>query len=391
MAPGDRQAFNDFLQRAFASGTGQSCEITLSGPGAEPVVVRVEGARSADGQECRIVLVDITEGRQAMAGVRASEAALSGIFNLAAVGIAQADPQTGRWLRVNRKMCEITGYSEGELLQMRIVEITHPDDWSRDLEEFQRVVRGEAPSYRLEKRYLRADGAVIWVNVNMMVIRDASGQPERTVATIEDITERKAAEAQAHLQTSRLGLALDAAEMVTWELDLATGRLSYSDNLLRMSGRVDAAPYVTLDAFVQQLHPDDQARATAALERAVQAGEPFECDYRVRVADGSWHWLLGKGKGVAGPDGQVVQVLGVSFDITARRLAEEQAQRWQRVFDNAEFGLAYANVADNTLLEVNGAFARQRGYTQAEMVGAPIGPVLRAGGPRGDAAADSGH
>ena len=77
---------------------------------------------------------------------------------------------------------------------MRIPEITHPDDRQQDWELFQRVVRGEAPDYRLEKRYVRKDGSIAWVNVNMTVIRDAAGQPLRTMATIEDISERKRAE-----------------------------------------------------------------------------------------------------------------------------------------------------------------------------------------------------
>jgi PAS domain S-box-containing protein len=116
------------------------------------------------------------------------------VFQLASIGMAQADPQTGQWLRVNQKMCAITGYSAAELLRMRVSELTHPDDRQKDGEEFARVVRGEAPDYRLEKRYVRKDGAVAWVNVNMTVIRDAAGQPVRTITTIEDITERKQAE-----------------------------------------------------------------------------------------------------------------------------------------------------------------------------------------------------
>jgi PAS domain S-box-containing protein len=123
-----------------------------------------------------------------------SEEQLRAMFDLVSIGMAQADPRTGQWLRVNQKMCAITGYSAAELLRMRVPEITHPDDRQKDWEKFQQVVRGEAPDYRLEKRYLRKDGAVAWVNVNMTVIRDAAGQPVRTLAVIEDITERKQAE-----------------------------------------------------------------------------------------------------------------------------------------------------------------------------------------------------
>ena len=140
------------------------------------------------------------------AALQASEAQFRAIFETAAIGMAQADPTTGRWVRVNQRMCEITGYSADELLAMRVPEITHPDDRQLDWELFERVVRGEAPKYRLEKRYLRKDGSTAWVNVNMTVIRDASGTPVRTVAAIEDIGERKRAEEERDITVRLLRL-----------------------------------------------------------------------------------------------------------------------------------------------------------------------------------------
>jgi PAS domain S-box-containing protein len=125
-----------------------------------------------------------------------SERRFQAMFNVASIGIAQADPETGRWLRVNPKMCEITGYTAAELCQLRIPEITHPEDRDRDWEAFTRVVRGEVPSYRIEIRYIRKDGAVVWVSINMTVIRDNEGRPVQTMTTIEDITERRRSEAE---------------------------------------------------------------------------------------------------------------------------------------------------------------------------------------------------
>ena len=134
---------------------------------------------------------DITTKMKEREALRESEAQFRAMFGVASIGMAQADPQTGQWLRVNQKMCAITGYTAEEMLKARFLDITHPEDRKKDWEAFQRVVRGEAPDYRLEKGYIRKDGSVIWVNVNATVIRDAAGQPIRTMATIEDITERR--------------------------------------------------------------------------------------------------------------------------------------------------------------------------------------------------------
>jgi PAS domain S-box-containing protein len=140
------------------------------------------------------IIRDITDRKRAEEALRQSEEQFRAIFEVAAIGIAQADIRTGQYLRVNQKLCAITGYSAAELLQLRFSEVTHPDDQPSDWEAFQRVVRGEQPDYRMEKRYVRKDGALVWVNVNMTIVRDAAGQPVRTVTTIEDITGRKLAE-----------------------------------------------------------------------------------------------------------------------------------------------------------------------------------------------------
>jgi PAS domain S-box-containing protein len=137
---------------------------------------------------------DITERKQADLALRESEEQFRAMFETASIGMAQADPTTGQWLRVNRKMCEITGYRYAEMLSMRISEITHPEDRHRDWKAFQNVVSGKSENYRLEKRYIRKDASIVWVSVNMTVIRDSTGQPRRTMATIEDITERKRTE-----------------------------------------------------------------------------------------------------------------------------------------------------------------------------------------------------
>jgi PAS domain S-box-containing protein len=121
------------------------------------------------------------------------------IFELAGVGMAQADPSTGRLLRVNPEMCEIVGHSKEELLRMTFLDITHPEDRDEDLEHFRRMTNGDIPEYEYEKRYVRKDGSVVWARTKARIIRDEAGRPLRTVASIHDITERKRAEEKLHI------------------------------------------------------------------------------------------------------------------------------------------------------------------------------------------------
>jgi PAS domain S-box-containing protein len=168
---------------------------------------------------------DVTERKLAEEALRQNEEQFRAIFETASVGMAQADPRTGRWLRVNGRMCAITGYSAEELLGMRLSDVTHPDDRQLDWEAFQRVVRGEASDYRLEKRYLRKDGSVAWVNVNMTVLRDAAGEPVRTVGVIEDISERKRAEEALRASEERRHRLFDEATEGIVLLDATTGEI----------------------------------------------------------------------------------------------------------------------------------------------------------------------
>lgn len=139
----------------------------------------------------------------ASAAVQESEVRFRSLFNQAAVGMAMLDEQ-GHWLLVNQRLCEITGYTRDELLGIDYQTITHPDDLDEDQAQGQRLVAGEIDSYRLEKRYIRKDGRVVWVLHSVGCIRAPAATPPRFVSVIEDISERKAAEAAVHRITTSL-------------------------------------------------------------------------------------------------------------------------------------------------------------------------------------------
>lgn len=121
------------------------------------------------------------------------------LFDIAPVGMAIVDPRDGRLLHVNDKYCEITGYSRLELREKTVFDLTHPDDRSNNQAVHLRVIHGETPQYRNEKRYLRKDGRAVWVRVNAVLLRDSSGQPVQGLGVIEDITEYKSTEAALEL------------------------------------------------------------------------------------------------------------------------------------------------------------------------------------------------
>lgn len=137
---------------------------------------------------------DVTERKQAEEALRESERTLGAIFEQAAVGVALIESHSGKLLRMNKKYCEIVGYSCGELLSLDFMRITHPDDLQEDLGNLRLLLDGKIREYSMNKRYFRKDGSVVWVNLAVSAMWKTGDEPRNHIAVIENITERKRAE-----------------------------------------------------------------------------------------------------------------------------------------------------------------------------------------------------
>jgi diguanylate cyclase (GGDEF)-like protein/PAS domain S-box-containing protein len=136
------------------------------------------------------IVRDVTQARIMRAKLRASEELFRTTVDNAPVGIAIVGPD-GRWLRVNRILCQLTGYSEDELVGKSFDSISHPDDLKSDLEQRRLLMEGKISSYEIEKRLIRADGETLWGLVAVSLVRSPEGAPVRLVCQMLDITQRK--------------------------------------------------------------------------------------------------------------------------------------------------------------------------------------------------------
>jgi PAS domain S-box-containing protein len=135
----------------------------------------------------------VTQRSRLDAEKRETQARFEATFEQAAVGLAHVAPD-GRWLRVNRKLCDTLGYSRDDLRRKTFQEITHPDDLEADVAYVARLLSGEIPSYAMEKRYVRADGGTVWVQLTVSLVRDDAGRPDYFISVVEDIDRRKSVE-----------------------------------------------------------------------------------------------------------------------------------------------------------------------------------------------------
>ena len=249
-------------------------------------------------------------------------------FEQAAIGIAHLTLGED-WISVNQRYCEITGYTREEILALRAEDFTHPDDVAPSLDFLRRIRSGELAEYKIEKRYIRKDGRLIWVNLTVSTVRSVSGDPMYIVAFIEDITERREAQTEASRSVSLLRATLESTADGILVVDLQGNILNFNQKMADMFE-------IPAEVFGSG---DDQRAINAALEKLVYPDEfmtkvielqrhPDEASYDVlELKDGRTFERYSQPQRINDvPVGRVW-----SFrDVTARRRAEEQAHALAR-------------------------------------------------------------
>jgi hypothetical protein len=271
----------------------------------------------------RRLLSESSERRQeAEVARRESEQRFLATFEQAAVGIALVAPD-GHLLRVNRKLCDITGFSRDELQGRTFQDITHPEDLDADLSRVHEMLAGEIETYALEKRYIHKGGAVVWVNITVALVRRGDGTPDYFISVIEDIQARKAAEAALVASETKLKEAQRLAGIGHWSWDLRTDRHLWSEDIYHIYGRDPALPPAVYPEVQQYFTAESWARLAATVEQAMKQGVAYECDAEVVRPDGH-RWITARGTATRDESGTVVELHGTVQDITVRKLVEEE-------------------------------------------------------------------
>lgn len=162
----------------------------------------------ADASGLAISVAQLAPVADARLAAEAAEARYRAVFDQAAVGVARL-AFDGTFLEVNQRFCLITGYDEGEVTGRNSAQITHPEDLAWETDETAALIAGETQTYSLERRCIRKDGDVVWVNLTASLVRRPDGAPDYLVAIVEDISERKAAEAAAEAHEEHLRLLIN--------------------------------------------------------------------------------------------------------------------------------------------------------------------------------------
>lgn len=320
-------------------------------------------------ERTRDLQLEIAERKDAEAAMRRSEEQLSSVFENASIGMALVAPD-GRWLKVNRALCDLVGYSPEELAALSFQDITHPDDLPADNEFVRQMLAGEIQTYQMEKRYCHKLKHVIWAQLSVSLVRDAQGQPLHFIAQIQDITERKKSDQALAESEARLRALVEHSSdmIVIVSLD---GRVTYlSPSFQAISGYAPAEMMGT--GFLQLLHPDD---VKAALEQfrdlARHPGQVRRAERRYRHKDGSWMVSDNIAVNLAHVPG-VGGIVTTMRDVTERKRSQQaladSGTRLRALIEHSSDIIAITST-DGRLLYVSPSIKTIAGYEPAELAG----------------------
>lgn len=274
---------------------------------------------------------DVSERMRAESLLRASETRFRQLFDGAVDAVFIHDGR-GRIVDVNRATCESLGYTREELLRMSIrdIEIEVED---RALDAIWQAVEAGG-SLQAEGTHRRKNGSSFPVDVRVIPI--TYDDQSLMFAAARDITVRKQAEAESRLNERRLALALSATEDAVWEYNISTGSMYFSPRWYEMLGYADRQFPMDLETYRMLCHPDDLDRADRHYAEVIGSHQSLrsELEFRMRRADGTWAWLLGRGA-VTERDagGNALVYSGTNSDISRRRQAEQEVSEWKQRYD----------------------------------------------------------
>ena len=206
---------SEALPTAIQEGSWSGELALLDGEGQEiPVSQVIIAHKSADGtvENFSTVMRDIRESKRTEAALQLSEAQATAAFEQAAVGFVEVDMVTKKCVRVNNKFCTMTGYTQAELAEMTVPELTHPDDIAASMQAMKQLYRGEVDSFTLEKRHLRKDGSFFWSETTVYLVKLRGEEAVYSLALIQDISEKKQLEVERIAAEKALNLTQFAVE-----------------------------------------------------------------------------------------------------------------------------------------------------------------------------------
>jgi PAS domain S-box-containing protein len=304
--------------------------------------------------------------------LQASEAQFRRLFEDAVEGIYE-NPPSGGFRLANPAMARILGYSSAvELTSLPPGQVAACYVSPTRRAEFFALLEQQRDHVKdFESEVLRPDGSKIWISENVRAIRDANGQLLYVQGLVTDITARKKAELALRESEDRWRLAVLGINAGIWENNLVTGESFYSDRSKEILGFAAHELSHRREDWVPRIHPDDVHLGRIAMAEHIAGHKPFyHVEHRFRCKDGTYKWILSRGKALLNEAGEPVRVVGVHTDISESRHGEralrESEKRYRRLFLSHPYPMWIYDRESLRFLAVNDAAVTFYGYTREE-------------------------
>jgi two-component system, cell cycle sensor histidine kinase and response regulator CckA len=378
LVPEDRRSeFDSVRERALQGQSFADMEVQRRRNDGSVIEVSISTAplRNGEGDIVGVlgITADITERKRVEETLRASEARLAGILNIAEDGIVSIDDRQ-RVILYNQGAEKIFGYSEQEVRGQSVETLIpgrfaerhnqHVLDFARSPEAARRM--GE----RLEVYGRRKDGSEFpaEISISKLELKDETV----FTAMVRDVAERKRRTEALRDSERQLAAAQQIAQLGNWESDLITRTETWSHELYRILGLLPEKVTPSWEAFLECVHPDDRVRVRGITEQALQDYQPFTYECRLLRPNGTMRILMTRGESVTDEDGKPLKLRGVGQDITERKRAEAErnAERLlvNTLFDQLPVGVLFREVSGG-YSRVNQAVANMLGISEDKLIG----------------------
>jgi len=290
------------------------------------------------------------------------------IFAVTSVGIGITD-ETGRIVECNEAFTAMLGYSREELYGSKIQDFNHPEDILREEEAIFNLTE-QNPQTRLEKRFSKKDGSILWADLTVSVVFQEN-LPPYYVGILTDITERITSRKTIEELNTHLESALRGGNMAWWELELPSGKVLFNERKATILGyRPEEFKHYT--DFTNLVHPDDYNATMEAFRRHLDgSAKTYTCEYRIRNAAGEYQWFRDLGK-ITNQENGITTLTGIVTEITEVKRTRETMERFRAAVDNSSDQVFLIDRSSMKFVDVNDTACSALDYTREELLS--LGP-----------------